>query len=134
MRNKQEVIIENSLRTLLTLYFKFLDFGVSHYFKLVKHSHTLLGVVHFWPRTTDTQREFFFKFQTFGLGQTFWAEIFWGIWGFGWTISTHFGTVSSLSMFSIIQPLCLQKLSLISNSQIFLWECDLNLRFSLRAL
>ena len=32
------------------------------------------------------------------------------IWGiFGRTISTHFGTVSPLSMFSIIQPLFLQK-------------------------
>ena len=33
-----------------------------------------------------------------------------GIWGtFGQSISTHFGTVSSLSMFSIIHPLFLQK-------------------------
>ena len=32
------------------------------------------------------------------------------LWGFfGWTTSTHFGTGSSLSMFSIIQPLFLQK-------------------------
>ena len=45
------------------------------------------------------------KFQTFGLGQTNWC--IWGI--FGRTISTHFGTVSPLSMFSIIQPLFLQK-------------------------
>ena len=38
---------------------------------------------------------FFQKSRTFGLGQTFWAETFWGIWGiFGRTISTHFGTVS----------------------------------------
>ena len=35
---------------------------------------------------------------------------FWGIWGiFGQTISTHFDTVSPLSMFSVIQPLYLQK-------------------------
>ena len=40
-----------------------------------------------------------------GIGQTNWADKFWGIWGiFGRTISTHFGTVSPLSMFSIIQP------------------------------
>jgi hypothetical protein len=44
---------------------------------------------------------------TFGLGQTNWADKFWGI--FGQTISTHFGTASSLSMFFIIQPLFLQK-------------------------
>ena len=42
----------------------------------------------------------------------FWADTFWGIWGiFGQFISTHFGTVSPLSMFSIIQPLFLQKKS-----------------------
>ena len=42
-----------------------------------------------------------------------WADRFWGIWGiFGRTISTQFGTVTPLSMFSIIQPLFLQKLSL----------------------
>ena len=37
-----------------------------------------------------TPRESFFqKFEAFGLGQTNWAEIFWGIWGiFGKTIST----------------------------------------------
>ena len=32
------------------------------------------------PRTTDIQRELFFqKFETFGLGQTNWAEILGGI-------------------------------------------------------
>jgi hypothetical protein len=44
--------------------------------------------------------------------QNFWAweDKFWGIWGvFGRTISTHVDTVSPLSMFSIIQPLFLQK-------------------------
>ena len=52
---------------------------------------------------------------TFG-GQTFWAEILWGIWGiFGRTKSTHFGTVKSLSMFSIIQPLFLQKTRVVTN-------------------
>jgi hypothetical protein len=42
------------------------------------------------------------KSQTFGLGQTIWVDKFWGIWG----------TVSPLSMFSINQPLFLQKKSL----------------------
>ena len=46
---------------------------------------------------------FFIKIQNFWA----WADKFWGI--FGQTISTHFGTVSPLSMFSIIQPLFLQK-------------------------
>ena len=57
------------------------------------------------------ERVFFFrKSQTFGLGQTNWAEKFWGIWGiFGRFFSTHFGTVGSLSVFSINQPLFLQK-------------------------
>jgi hypothetical protein len=53
---------------------------------------------------------FSLKSRTFGLGQTNWANKLTGIWGiFGQTISTHFGTVSPLSMFSIIQPLFLQK-------------------------
>ena len=60
-----------------------------------------------WPRTTDTQRELFFgKFHFLGA----WAENFGGIWGiFGRTFLTHFGTVSTLSMFSIIQQIFLQK-------------------------
>ena len=67
------------------------------------------------------------KFQTFGLGQTIWADKFWGIWGiFDRFISTHFGTLSSL--FSINQPLYLQKTKpFISKSQIFIWGWDLNL-------
>jgi hypothetical protein len=53
------------------------------------------------------------KSQTLGLGQTIWADKFWGIWGiFGRFIRTHFGTVSPLSIFSINQPLFLKKLSL----------------------
>ena len=76
------------------------------------------------------RESFFQKSQTFGLGQTFWAEMFWGICGiFGRTISTHFGTVSSLSMFSIIQPLFLQKNTFISTSKylfgigVWIWIC-----------
>ena len=50
------------------------------------------------------------KSQTFGLGQTIWADKFWGIQGcFCQFISTHFGTVSPLSMLSINQSLFLQK-------------------------
>ena len=52
-------------------------------------------------RTTDTQRELFFqKSETFGLGQTNWAQIFWGIWGiyFRANYQHYFGTVISLSM------------------------------------
>ena len=47
------------------------------------------------------------KSQTFGLGQTIWADKFWGI--FGRFISIHFGIVSPLSMFFINEPLFLQK-------------------------
>ena len=62
-------------------------------------------------QTTDAQWSLFSsKSQTFGLGQTIWVDTFWGIWGiFSRTISTHFGTVSPLSMFFIIQPLILRK-------------------------
>ena len=64
-----------------------------------------------FARTTDAQWSLFsLKSRTFWLGQTNWADKFRGIWViFGQTISTHFGTVSPLSMFSIIQPLFLQK-------------------------
>jgi hypothetical protein len=49
-------------------------------------------------------KPFSLKSRTFELGQTNWADKFWGIWSiFGQTISTHFGTVSPMSMFSIIQ-------------------------------
>jgi hypothetical protein len=49
---------------------------------------------------------------SFGLGQTNWADEFWGIWGiFGQTISTHFGKVSPLPMFFIFQPYFYKKLS-----------------------
>ena len=51
-------------------------------------------------------KHFFIEIQNFWA----WADKFRGIWGiFGRTISTHFGTVSPLSMFSIIQLLFLQK-------------------------
>ena len=73
--------------------------------------------------TTDYGRPmkpFFIEIQIFGHGQTNRADKFWSIWGiFGQTISTQFGTVSPLSMFSIIQPLFLKN--------IFIWDWDLNL-------
>jgi hypothetical protein len=44
------------------------------------------------------------------LDRQFWADQFWGIWGiFEEFISTHFGIVSPLSLFSINEPLFLQK-------------------------
>ena len=50
----------------------------------------------------------------FCLWQTKWAKNFGGILCiFGRTISTHFGTVSPLSIFSISQPLFLQKSKLL---------------------
>ena len=55
-------------------------------------------------------KHFFIKIPNFWAWQTIWADKFWGIWGiFGQFISTHFGTVGPLSMFSINQPLFLQK-------------------------
>ena len=51
-------------------------------------------------------KPFFIEIQNF----LAWSDKFLGIWDiFGKTISTHFGTVSPLSMVSIIQPLFLQK-------------------------
>ena len=82
--------------------------------------------------TTDTQREFFFrKSQTFGLGDTNWAEKFGGVCGiFGHFISTHFCTVSPFFMFSINQQLFLQKTKpLYPNPKylfgIYIWIRDL---------
>ena len=61
-------------------------------------------------RTTDTQIELFSKILNFSAWGTYCAKIFWGIWGiFSRIVGTHFGTVSSFSMFSIIQPSFLQK-------------------------
>ena len=87
-----------------------------------------------WMGCTDYERpmKHFLKLksQTFGLGQTNWADNFWGIWGiFGWTFSTHVSTVSPLSMFFIIQPLFYKKLS-----HIFIWDWDLNLNLGRKEL
>ena len=47
-------------------------------------------------------------------------------------ISTHFGTVRPFSMFSINQPVFLQKTKpFISTSQLFIWDWDLNLNLNL---
>ena len=51
-------------------------------------------------------KPFFIEIQNFWA----WADKFWSNCGiFGHFISSHFGTVSPLSMFSIIQPLFLQR-------------------------
>ena len=57
------------------------------------------------------------------LRQTNWADKIWGILGiFGQTISTLFGTVSPLSMFSIIRPLFLQKTKPLYSHPIVVWS------------
>ena len=70
--------------------------------------------------TTDYGRQgkpFFGKISNFWA----WADKFWGIWGiFGRFVSTHFGTLSSLSMFSINQPLFLQKTKPLQIPNIYL--------------
>ena len=72
------------------------------------------------------ERAFFGKSQTFGLGQTNWAQIFWGILGiFEQFISTNLGAVSPFSMFSINQSLFLQK-SLYPNPKYLFGIGDLN--------
>ena len=64
-----------------------------------------------------------------GLGRKFGQINFFVIWGiFCQSISTHFGTMSPLSMFSINQPLFLKKeKAFISKSQSFILDWDLNL-------
>ena len=65
-----------------------------------------LSFQHYYNGLAQEVHKFFSQYQPFWA----WADKFWGIWGiFGQTISTHFGTVSHLSMFSINQPLFLQK-------------------------
>ena len=95
-KNKQIWIFEWLSKTGFTFSFKFFSY--------------LVNLLCWKARTTDEQWSLLsLKSQTFGLGQTNWADKFWVIWGiFGPTISAHFGTVSPLSMFSIIQPLFLQ--------------------------
>ena len=51
------------------------------------------------PKSIRNYEKKYLERQT--LGQTFWAEMFWGIWGI---FSTN-----SLSKFSFLQPLFLQK-------------------------
>ena len=70
-------------------------------------AHSNYGIIH--GLRTLNEDFFSLKSRTFVLGPTNWADKFWGIWGIlGRTISTHFVTVSPLSMFFIIQPLFLQ--------------------------
>ena len=68
------------------------------------------AVVRWHELRTPNQAFFSLKSQTFWLGQTILADTFLGIWGvFAQFISTHFGTMSPLSMCSNNQPLFLQK-------------------------
>jgi hypothetical protein len=65
---------------------------------------------------------FLSKSQTFGVGQTIWADKFWGIWGiFSAKLS------APILVLSINQPLFLQKTTFISKSQIFIWNWDWDL-------
>jgi hypothetical protein len=78
------------------------------YIRISLHGLTLSTIHH---ELQTPNEAFFHKNPEFlGLGRQIQADKFWGIWGiFGQTISTHFGTVSSFSVFSIIQPLFPQK-------------------------
>ena len=97
----------------------FLTFSLEEFSKFIRCNWPLSGTLTFeWKgyfHGLRTPNEAFFHRnpKLLGLdrqfGQTIWADKFRGIWGiFGWFISTHFGTVSPLSMFSINQPLFLQ--------------------------
>ena len=80
---------------------------------------------YFQSQITDAQWSLFsLKSRTSGLGQTIWADKFWGIWGiFSRFISTHFGTVSPLSIFFINQPLSLQKTRPLYQNPKYWFEC-----------
>jgi hypothetical protein len=73
--------------------------------KLARKSLYPLGtsLLYNWPWTTDAQWSLFsLKSRYFGLGQTNWADKFWGVWGIsGQTISTHVGRVSPLSILAV---------------------------------
>ena len=75
--------------------------------KMKKMSEVTQGNIE-WKKITDYGRPMkpiFIEVPNFWA----WADTFWDIWGiFSRTISTHFGTVSPLSIFSIIQPLFLR--------------------------
>ena len=91
---------------------------------------TSLLCVHGHGLRTPNEAFFLSKSQSFELGQSIWAVRFWGIWGIsGRFIRNRFDTVSPLSMFSINQPLFLQKTKLlyISKLQTFILDLDLNL-------
>ena len=78
------------------------------------HSSSITVLSTDWARTTSLHTDnghpmklFFIKIPNFGLGQTIRADK-WDIWGiFGQFISTYFGMVSPLSMFSNNRPLFL---------------------------
>jgi hypothetical protein len=96
------------------------------------HVYFFLEALNFIVSAADYGRQrklFSLKSRTFGLGEKNWADKFWGIWGiFGRTISTHFCTVSPLSMFSIIQALFIQKTKPLNpHPKYAFWDWDLNL-------
>ena len=111
-----------------------------------KYNKTVQVQVNIIPRQPGkelsvTARESFFqKSWTFGLGQAFWAENFWGIKGiFSLTISTYFGTVVWVPcpcfplfnryFYKKTKPLYPTSKYLFGNG-IWLWATN-NLRFSL---
>ena len=76
--------------------------------KLLPFEFPLAKVMSFLTDYRHPMNPFFIEIQNFWAWQTNWADKFWVIWGiFSQTISNHFGTVT---MFSIIQPLFLQKI------------------------
>ena len=80
--------------------------------------------------TTDygcPKKHFSIEIQNFWTWVENWADRFWGIWGIfdQTTISTHFGTVSPLFMFSIIQPLFLQKNKSLYSHPRYLFEIEI---------
>ena len=104
-------------------------------------SHTFLKVEIWYSlkdigtQTTDAQWSLFsLKSRTFGSGSTIWVDKFWGIWGiFSQTISTHFCTVSPLSMLSIVHYFY-KKLSLYIHTPNIYLGLELELEFGLQMI
>ena len=84
----------------------------------------ILKIIYDHGLRTPNESFFHKKSQTFVPGQTIWENKFWGICGiFEQYISTHFGTVSPLSMLFINQPLFFHKLSLYIQIPNIYLEC-----------
>ena len=94
---------------------------------------------HCQGQRTPNDALFSSKSQTFGLGQTIWADKFWGIWVFSFDLSALiFGTLSLLSIFSLINHYFYNKLlplypttKYLSGIRFWIWAGK-NLRFSHR--